>query len=140
MSMNSSQFPLVWMSRGQDPGQDSQKDFDEFEANLKRGEPFVLLSDTAPSEVHEHAPEEKRRTALWMKKHKAELRKLVLAMIMVEPNAAKRLSFKAFAILFTKFWGYPLLLAPTREEAMDIAKGLLARQTASAADGDTFDH
>lgn len=140
MSMNSSQFPFVWMSLGQAPGQDSQKDFDEFEANLKRGEPFVLLSDSAPTEGHEHAPEEKRRTALWMKKHKAELRKLVLAMILVEPNPAKRLGFKAFAIMFAKFWGYPMLLASSREEAMDIARGLLARQTASATDGNTFDH
>lgn len=128
MSMNSSQFPFVWMSLGQDLGQDSQNDFDEFEANLKRGEPFVLLSDTAPTEGHEHAPEEKRRTALWMKEHKAELRKLVLAMIMVEPNAAKRLGFKAFAIVFTKFWGYPLLLAASREEAMDTARGLLGKR------------
>lgn len=125
MSMNSSHFPFVWMNLEYDPGQDPQKDFDEFEANLKRGEPFVILSDTAPTKGHEHSPEEKKRTALWMKKHKAELRKLVLAMIMVEPNAAKRLSFKAFGIVFTKFWGYPLLLAASREEAMDMAKGLL---------------
>lgn len=140
MSMNSSQFPFVWMGFGQDLGQDSQRDFAEFEANLKRGEPFVLLSDTPPTEGHEHAPEDKRRTALWMKKHKSELRKLVLAMILVEPNAAKRLGFKAFAILFTKFWGYPLVLAASREEAMEIAKGLLARQTASGSDGNTFKH
>jgi hypothetical protein len=140
MSMNSSQFPFVWMSFGQDLGRDSQKDFDEFEANLKRGEPFVLLSDTPPTEGHEHAPEEKRRTSLWMKKHKAELRKLVLAMIVVEPNVAKRLGFKAFAIVFAKFWGYPLLLASSREEAMDIARGLLAGQTAAAVAGGNIDH
>lgn len=140
MSMNSSQFPFVWISIGQAHGQDSQKDFDEFEANLKRGEPFVLLSETAPMEGYEHSPEEKRRTALWMKKHKTELRKLVLAMIMVEPNIAKRLGFKAFALVFSKFWGYPLLLAASREEAMDIARGLLAGQTASANARNTFDH
>lgn len=140
MSMNSSQFPFVWISLGQAHGQDSQKDFDEFEANLKRGEPFVLLSETAPTEGYEHTPEEKMQTALWMKKNKAELRKLVQAMIMVEPNTAKRLGFKAFALMFSKFWGYPLLLAASREEAMDIARGLLARQTASGTDDNTFDH
>jgi hypothetical protein len=139
MSMNSSQFPFVWMSFGQDRGRDPQKDFDEFEVNLKRGEPFVLLSDTPPTEDHEHAPEERKRTSLWMKKHKAELRKWVLAMIMVEPSAAKRLGFKAFALVFAKFWGYPLLLAASREEAMDIAKGLLATRTASAAYGNTVE-
>jgi hypothetical protein len=126
MLMNSSDFPFVWMNLTQEPGHDHQKDFDEFEENLRRGEPFVLLTDTAPAEDHEHSPEEKKRTALWMKKHKAELRRLVLAMILVEPNSAKRLGFKAFAVLFAKFWGYPLLLAPSREHAMKMARELLS--------------
>ncbi|QMV16258.1 hypothetical protein Vspart_03643 [Vibrio spartinae] len=125
MSMNSSNFPFVWMRFSHEPGHDHEKDFAAFEANLKRGEPFVLLTDTAPAEDHEHSPEEKRRTAFWMREHKAELRKLVQAMIMVEPSQAKRLGIKAFAVLFAKFWGYPLIVAASHEEAMEIAKGLL---------------
>lgn len=127
MSLNSSDFPYVWMSLTQEPGHDHQKDFAEFEANLQRGESFVILTDTVPAEDHEHSPEEKKRTALWMKKHKVELRRLVLAMIMIEPNSAKRLGFRAFAIVFAKFWGYPLLLAASREQAMEMAKELLSK-------------
>lgn len=126
MSINSSHFPLVWMNLTQEPGYDHQPDFEEFEANLRRGEPFVLLTDTAPAEDHGHSPEEKKRTALWMKKHKVELRKLVMAMILIEPNAAKRLGFKAFAMVFAKFWGYPLLLASSREQATEMARELLS--------------
>ncbi|AVT12579.1 hypothetical protein [Paracidovorax avenae] len=127
MSMNSSNFPLVWMNLSREPGHDHQKDFDEFEANLQRGEPFVILSDSAPEgDDHEHTPEEKKRTALWMKKHKVELRRLVRAMILIETNAAKRLGFKAFAVVFAKFWGYPLLLASSREQAIEMATELLA--------------
>lgn len=126
MSMNSSDFPLVWMSFSQQPGQDPQKDFDEFEANLRRGEPFVILSDSTPTEDHEHTPEEKKRVSLWMKKHKLELRKLVLAMILVEPNQAKRLGYKAFWVMFAKFWGYPMLLAASREQAVDMAREVLS--------------
>ncbi|WP_252717213.1 hypothetical protein [Herbaspirillum sp. B65] len=125
--MNSSNFPYVWMSLAQEPGHDHDKDYIEFEANLARGEPFVLLTDTAPAEDHEHSPEEKKRTALWMKKNKLELRRLVLAMIVVESSPAKRLGFKAFAVVFAKFWGYPLLLAASRQEAMEIAKELLLK-------------
>jgi hypothetical protein len=132
MSMNSYDFPLVWMNLTQEPGHDHQKDFDEFEANLQRGEPFVLLTDTAPTEDHEHSPEDKKRTALWMKKHKLELRRLVLAMILVEPNSAKRLGFKAFAVVFAKFWGYPLLLAASREQAMEMARELLPKDGKSS--------
>lgn len=132
MSMNSSDFPLVWMSLAQDPGHDQQKDFAEFEANLQRGEPFVLLTDSAPAENHEHSPEDKKRTALWMKKHKVELRRLVLGMIMIEPHSAKRLGFKAFASVFAKFWGYPLLLAASREQAMEMARELLSQEAKSS--------
>ena len=128
MPMNSSDFPLVWMNLAQEPGHDHQKDFDAFEANLRRDEPFVILSDTAPpAEEHQHSPEEKKRLALWMKKHKAQLRKQVLAMIQIEPSQAKRLGYKAFAALFAKFWGYPLLLAASREEAVEMARALLSK-------------
>lgn len=126
MPINSSKFPLVWMNLTQEPGHDHHEDFAEFEANLKRGEPFVLLTDTAPAEDHEHSPEEKKRTALWMKKHKLALRKLVLAMIVIEPSSAKRLGFKAFSVVFAKFWGYPLLLAASRLQAEEMARELLA--------------
>ena len=132
MSINSSSFPLVWMNLTQEPGHDHQNDFDEFEANLQRGQPFVLLTDTVPAEDHEHSPEEKKRTALWMKKHKDALRKLVLAMILIEPNAAKRLGFKAFAVVFAKFWGYPLLLAASREQAVEMASELLQKEGKSS--------
>ena len=127
MSINSSNFPLVWMNLAQEPGHDHQNDFDEFEANLQRGEPFVLLTDTVPAQDHEHSQEEKKRTSLWMKKHKIALQKLVLAMILIEPNAAKRLGFKAFAVVFAKFWGYPLLLADSREQAIEMATELLPK-------------
>lgn len=132
MLINSSDFPLVWMNLTQEPGHDHQKDFDEFEANLQRGKPFVLLTDTAPAEDHEHSPEEKKRNVLWMKKHKVELRRLVLAMILIEPNSAKRLGFKAFSVLYAKFWGYPLLLAASREQAMEMARELLPEDRRSS--------
>ena len=127
MSMNSSEFPLVWMNFAQEPGHDHQDDFDEFEANLQRGEPFVLLTDTTNAEIHEHSREENKRTALWMKKHKVELRRLVLAMILIESNSAKRLGFKAFAAVFAKFWGYPIFLVASREQAIEMARGLLPK-------------
>jgi hypothetical protein len=133
MSMDSSNFPFVWMSLAHEPGHDSQQDFDEFEANLKRGQPFVLLSDSVPADDHEHSQAEKKQTSLWMKKHKAELRKLVLAMILIEPNVAKRVAFKAFSVVFAKFWGYPLLLSSSREEAMETAEKLLSKNHRPAA-------
>lgn len=131
MPLDSTNFPLVWMNYDEGTDHDHDKDFEALEANLKRGAPFVLLSDSAPAEDHEHSQEEKKRTSLWMKKHKAELRTLVLAMIVIEPNAAKRLAFKPFGVTFAKFWGFPLRLASSREEALDMAGNLLLEHSKS---------
>ena len=67
-----------------------------------------------------------------MKKHKAELRTLVLAMIVIEPNVAKRMAMKPFGVAFAKFWGYPMKLTTSREEAMQLAEKLLLESVRSA--------
>lgn len=132
MPLDSTKFPLVWMNYEQGPEHDHDKDFEALEANLKRGQPFVLLTDSAPEDEHEHSHEEKRRTSLWMKKHKVELSRLVLAMIVIEPSAAKRIAFLAFGVPFSKFWGYPMRVASSRDEAMEIAGKLLSERAGSA--------
>lgn len=132
MALDSTNFPLVWMSYDESPEHDHDEDFKTLEASLNRGAPFVILTDSAPTEDHEHSQEEKKRTSLWMKKHKARLRMLVLAMIVIEPSAAKRLVFKPFGMAFTKFWGYPMRLAASREEGLEIAGKLLSEHAMSA--------
>ncbi|MHC5653753.1 hypothetical protein [Stappia sp.] len=132
MPLNSTDFPLVWMSYDEGPDHDHDEDFEVLEASFKRGAPFVILTDNAPTEDHEHSQEEKKRTVLWMKKHKAELQKFVLAMIVIEPSAAKRMAFKPFGVAFAKFWGHPMKLAASREEAMEIARKLLSEHAGAA--------
>ncbi|WP_158971085.1 hypothetical protein [Chachezhania sediminis] len=132
MPLDIRNFPLVWMSYDEAPDHDHDEDFAALEASFERGAPFVILTDNAPTEDHDHSHEEKKRTALWMKKHKAELRTRVRAMIVIEPNSAKRLAFRTFGVAFAKFWGFPLKLALTREEAMKIAENLLSEGVESA--------
>ena len=57
---------------------------------------------------------------------------IFLAMIVIEPNAAKRLTMKPFGVAFAKFWGYPLRLTSSREEALEIAGKLLSEHAGSA--------
>ena len=40
-------------------------------------------------------------------------------------SAPKRLAGKAFAVMFGKFWGYPLHFGTSRDDALDIAQHLL---------------
>lgn len=132
MPLDITNFPHVWMNYDKAPEHDHDEDFEALEASFERGEPFVILTDNAPSEEHEHSQEEKKRTALWLKKHKAELRTLVLAMIVIEPSAAKRMAFKPFGLAFGKVWGFPLKLTSSRDEAMEVAGNLLSERAGAA--------
>jgi LmbE family N-acetylglucosaminyl deacetylase len=126
MILDTSEFPLVWMHDASAPEpHDEDAAFTVLEELLRRGEPFVVLSEAGDrSPDHEQTQEEKKRTSLWMKKHRREL-KLVKAMVAVEPSTAKRLAMKPFSIMFEKFWGYPMLMASTRDEALALAQKLL---------------
>lgn len=124
MFLDSSAFPLVWMRQTAPSSAPPQEPFDELANLLARKQAFVFLSEEGFND-HEHGQEERKQTSLWMKKHKADIRAFIKAMILIEPNAARRLASKAFAVMFGKFWGYPLLVAATREEALETASRLL---------------
>lgn len=126
MMLDASTFPLVWTR--QDAASDAAGDgdiFGAFETLLHKGQAFVLLAEGGP-ESHEHRREDRKRLSLWMKRHRRELA-LVKAMIVVEPSLTKRLAAQAFATIFAKFWGYPLLWTDTRDAAIDMAAALLAK-------------
>jgi hypothetical protein len=125
MTMDASHFPIVWMTLAHEPGHDHEQDFIEFERLLNRNQRFVMLSDKIPSNDHQHDFTERKRTTLWMKRHRMELRRLVGGLIIIEQNDLKRRAIEAFTIVFAKFWGYPLLLARDKEQAMAIAEKLL---------------
>jgi hypothetical protein len=126
MFIDSATFPIVWMRQAAPSKEPPQAPFDEFANLLARRRAFVFLSEEGFSDgEHKHTPEERKQTSLWMKKNKVEIRAFVKALVQIEPSAAKRLAGKAFAIVFSKFWGYPLLMTASREEALEIARNLL---------------
>jgi len=124
MFIDSSTFPLVWMRQVASASDPAQAPFEEFANLLARKQAFVFLSDDGFSD-HEHSQEERKQTSLWMKKNKVEIRAFIKGMVLIEPNAGKRLASKAFAIMFGKFWGYPLLVTASKEEALETAQRLL---------------
>ncbi len=131
MPLDTRNFPFVWMSYDEAPDHDHDEDFEALEVSFSHGAPFVILTDNAPTEDEDHTQEEKKRTALWMKKHRSELRTLVLAMIVIEPSAARRLAFKTFGVAFSKFWGFPMKIATSREEGVEIARKMLSEHAGS---------
>lgn len=126
MQLDFSTFPLVWMRRDSAASDPDDALFAQFEALLARRQAFVILSEEGLDEDgHDHPQEERKRAALWMKQNKAAIRAYIQGMVLVEPSAAKRLAGKAFAIMFGKFWGYPLHFGTSRDDALDIAQHLL---------------
>ncbi|ASA57938.1 hypothetical protein [Vibrio gazogenes] len=130
MQIDTAQFPLVW-TRFNAPGTDPDASpFAEFEALLARKTVFVLLNDEGLDKGdHEHAPDEMKQTSRWMKNHKSELKAFVKAAIYIEPNIAKRMATKAFASVYEKFWGYPMVMVATKDEALALAQKFLADET-----------
>jgi hypothetical protein len=132
MLIDAAHFPLVWTQIATS-GANPAAPFAEFEALLVRKEAFVLLNEEGLDKgEHEHSPEEMKQTSLWMKRHKSELRAFVKAAIYIEPSAVKRQATRAFAVVFEKFWGYPILVAGTKDEALALAKQLLEGESEEA--------
>lgn len=132
MFVDSSTFPIVWLRRSEAHNENHDASFAEFEALLERKTPFVMVNDGGLGEDQpEHSQEEMRQMSLWMKRHKADLREFVKGMIVIEPNAAKRVAAKAFATVFGKFWGYPMFMAASREDVMNMASELLLEDTSA---------
>ncbi|WJV52361.1 hypothetical protein PCO85_14070 [Prodigiosinella aquatilis] len=129
MRIDATQFPFVWMqiaAFGRDP---DVSPFTELEALLARKEVFVFLNDEGIAhDKHAHSPEEMKQTTRWMKAHKSELQAFVKASIHIEPNNAKRIAAKPFSIVYEKFWGYPLIMTSSKEEALVIAQKLLSEE------------
>ncbi len=127
MLLNATYFPLVWMKIGNAGIDTADEGFAAFEALLTRAEPFVLLdADSTERQAHEHTHEQQKQLSLWMKRHKTALRSFVRGQIMVEPHAYKQAAARAFAAKFEAFWGYPLIVVDTQEQAFKVADQLLA--------------
>ncbi|MDX3968425.1 MAG: hypothetical protein QHD01_17755 [Bradyrhizobium sp.] len=138
MLLNAATFPIVRLSYDQGPAGTADEAFAAFEALLDRAAPFVIIGQGANAETaeHEHDVGEQRKLALWSKKHKPRLREFVKALIYVEPSRAKRLGMRAFQIVSEKFWGYPMLVAASEAEALEMANGLLKSPSPSRRPGE----
>ncbi|MEE4683528.1 hypothetical protein V2K59_01600 [Pseudomonas alliivorans] len=133
MRIEANQFPLVWLQKATQ-GYSQEDSLAQFETLLARHEPFVLLSNEGlDKEQTEHSPDEMKQMALWMKRHKSELKQYVKASIHVESSLTKRLAGKALSVVYEKFWGYPMLMTATEDEALLLAETLLKPKVLKAA-------
>ncbi|MBJ2141277.1 hypothetical protein JC796_11085 [Delftia acidovorans] len=116
MYIDSSSFPLVRMGYERDKAVPVDRLLEDFSALLARGQAFVFFSDGDMAQ-EERSPEERKQVVLWMKARRPELKSLVRALVHAEPEA--------FAQMFGKAWGYPMLLVASLDEAQQRARELL---------------
>lgn len=136
MLLEDATFPIVRMHYNRTGPDGDGGGFALFEALLAQPQPFVLIGLGAPDAEHEHSHEDRKQLTLWMKRNREPLHRLVKAMVYVEPQPAKRFMAKASASVLGKFWGYPMLVAASEEEALQVAERLLAGEAAAAIDTD----
>lgn len=127
MHVDINEFPQVWMDFTLGVGQTTDEVLAVYTDLLARGEPFVFLGEGGDFEGDRAAQDvaDRKKTSLWMKRNRTAITALVRAMIYIEPNVSKRITVRAFALVYEKFWGYPMFVAASREEAMAIVRTVL---------------
>ncbi|MDT9633109.1 hypothetical protein FIV41_14400 [Pseudomonas marginalis] len=134
MRLDSTTFPVVKIVFDAPSEGGPQDAFLAFEGLLAREQAFMLLHEKSVDENnHEHSHEERKQASIWMKKNKQALRMFVKGMIQVEPSAAKRLALKPFAVMFSKAWGYPLLVVESKDQAWALARDVLDERVSDVA-------
>lgn len=127
MSIDATEYPIVWMDYEPSRGVPVAEALASISALLARNQPLVFLAQNEPGDTHrQDGAEERRAVALWMKANKHEIRRLALGHVQIVPEAAKRVAMRAFSVVFAKFWGYPMFVVASVEEARAKAGSLLA--------------
>ncbi|MBN3821521.1 ATP--cob(I)alamin adenosyltransferase [Paraburkholderia sp. Se-20369] len=137
MQIVTTEFPFVWLRYAGSPQRDPTAMLAELDTLLARRERFVLLTEDAPSgdgrSDDDH--EMRKQLAKWSKANRAQSREWIPAMIAVEPDAQRRAALDAFSGAFEKVWGYPLNAAVNRDDALALARRLLAEPARDADSG-----
>ncbi len=126
MQIDAQNFPFVEMDYSDAGEQTIEDTLAVFDACLARKEWFVFLSGGADFDKDPSENAADRRTvSLWMKQRKPELRDYAKAMYYIETSPVKRLAAKAFSVIYGKFWGHPMIVTDSREDALRQARALL---------------
>jgi len=85
----------------------------------------------------DNTPEEERlayrkQLSLWMKANREAIQRLVKGQVYLASDAQQQSVMQAFAETFAKFWGFPLFVTQSEEEAKDKAKALLNTEGGAA--------
>jgi len=124
MRVDPSRFPLVWLDSSPANAEPTDKVLDDMSALLARQQPFVFLAaggfDDAEPDL-----DARRKVASWMKANKPAIVRYIKAQLHVADTVEARDKALEFGRIFENFWGYPLLVVGSCDEAETRARALL---------------
>lgn len=92
---------------------------------IARDLPFAFIATGGLGEANAD-PEDHKKLSLWMKANKPQIVKTIKGHVQIVEDAAGQAAAREFVPTFIKFWGYPMLVAATAEEAQEKVGELLA--------------
>jgi hypothetical protein len=107
---------------------DTLAEFAEFSTLLQREQPFVLLCDRRMDESGEQDRDERTQVALWKRDHREALAKWVKGMVLIEPDDMRRKAAEEFVDFASRFWGYPVMVVASEQQAHELAQRLLEQR------------
>jgi len=124
MRVDPSRFPLVWLDNTPENADGTDEVLADMSALLAREQPFVFLA-SGGFDAPEPDIEERRKVANWMKANKPLILRFIKAQLHVASSEDERSKALAFSRIFENFWGYPMLVVASTEEAESKAAALL---------------
>lgn len=124
MNIDTTDYPLVRMDNTPENSIPIDDLLDVFSALLARGKPFVFIADMLPDRKNTNI-EYGHKLTRWMKENKEKLSHLVKGHIQVIENTELHLLPPSFAVTFARFWGYPMFIVSSKEDAHKKAQSLL---------------
>ncbi|MEG0858496.1 MAG: hypothetical protein RSG92_04190 [Pseudomonas sp.] len=128
MYVDASNFPIVRMEMDPALSMPIEEVLACIGKLLAGDQPFVFVGEGFPDDDprDSNSIEERRQVTLWMKANKAQIRKLIRAQVQIVPNVRHWAGAVSFSVIFEKFWGYPMLVVATAQEAQEKAQSLLS--------------
>lgn len=116
MHIDSSRFPLVWMSSCGPSNWEP-----ELNAFLSRDEPFLLLTRDRPDREHDANGGDRKRFALWFKSNRELFKRVCAGSIVIVSSEVIALPLRALVAPLARAFGYPVRVTTEDRLGAEIA-------------------
>lgn len=129
MQIDATNYPIIRMDDASSQDMSVDTVLASLSELLARGNALVLWGDGELGEEN-GSVDDRRKVAMWMKANRDEIQRLIKGHVHVVADAEKRSAADAMSAVFIKFWGYPMFVVESVDDAFRKANALLANEAA----------